>query len=217
MSLGNEIHRTTSGDVPHGRHRAAFTLLELIVVIAIIGTLASLVAPSVFRNASDAKITAARSQIEMLGIALDAFRLDVGAYPTDQEGLAALYAAPSGGGYLVGAWRGPYLRREVPRDLWNHVYRASVSSGAATYEILSFGRDGKADGEGEDADISSKSSGSGRCETDRAPSRWQEIAPEVRTLRRSGRPPPPWKQNGRQSGIRSAKEMRRVLRERRRT
>jgi len=164
VSLGNGIHCTTSGDVPHGRHRAAFTLLELIVVIAIIATLPSLVARSVFRNASDAKITAARSQIEMLGIALDAFRLDVGAYPTDQEGLAALYAAPSGGGYLVGACRGPYLRREVPRDPWNHAYvcRASVSGGAATYEILSFGRDGKADGEGEDADISSKSSGSGR-------------------------------------------------------
>lgn len=158
MSLGTR-GRPFDGTAEGWRaKRAAFTLLELIVVIAIIATLASLVAPSVFRNASDAKVTAAKSQIEMFGIALDAFRLDLGTYPSEEEGLGALVALPDAGGAVRGAWRGPYLRRDVPLDPWGHayVYRAASPNGAAEYEILSLGRDGKGAGEGEDADISSQ-------------------------------------------------------------
>ena len=101
--------------------RAGFTLIELLVVIAIIAVLAGVVAPEVLRNAGDAKAQAARSQVEMFGLALDAYRLDNDEYPTTEQGLAALRTMPVVGGRngaLPRRWRGPYLRRVVPDDPW---------------------------------------------------------------------------------------------------
>lgn len=135
--------------------RGGFTLMEMMVVLAIIGTLAMLVASNILRNVGDANVTAARSQIETLAVALDAYRLDVGAYPTTEEGLTALRVAPTGA--EARGWRGPYLRKSVPLDPWGHPY-VYVSPGARnpdSYDLYTPGRDGAPGGTGEDADITS--------------------------------------------------------------
>jgi general secretion pathway protein G len=137
------------------RRRPAFTLIELLVVIVVITLLASLVAPNVFRHVGTARDAAARAQIEMLGAALDAYRLDLGRYPTTEEGLAALVQRPAGA--TAGQWRGPYLRRGVPQDPWSHPYAYS-SPGIASqngYELLSYGADRSPGGTGDAADITS--------------------------------------------------------------
>src|SRR5690606_8588936 len=95
--------------------RAGFTLIEILVVITVISVLAALVAPNVFRHVGTAKDAAARSQIEMLGAALDAYRLDTGRYPTTEQGLAALWEEPVVEPRPTN-WRGPYLLRPVPLD-----------------------------------------------------------------------------------------------------
>lgn len=136
--------------------RAAFTLLELIVVIAIIATLAAVVAPQVFRNVGDAKTNAARTQIESFVLALEQYRIDNSIYPTSEQGLAVLRTIP-GVGELPSNWRGPYLRRTVPNDPWGrpYLYQSPGVANPDSYDLLSFGRDGKKGGTGEDADISS--------------------------------------------------------------
>lgn len=96
-------------------HRSGFTLIEIIVVIVVIALLATLVAPNVFRNLSTAKEGTARSQMEMLTAALDAYRLDNGRYPTTQQGLDALWTEPVAAP-RPRAWNGPYLRKRVPLD-----------------------------------------------------------------------------------------------------
>ena len=101
--------------------RRAFTLIELLVVIAIIATLAAVVAPQVFRNVGDAKQSAAKSQIEIFALALDAYRLDNDQYPSSDQGLAALRVTPTTGD-LPRNWRGPYLRKTVPLDPWGRPY-----------------------------------------------------------------------------------------------
>lgn len=144
----------------HQSRRAGFTLLELLVVLAIIATLAAVVAPAVLRNASDAKVQAARSQVELFGLALDAYRLDNDVYPTTEQGLAALRALPivtGADGALPRNWRGPYLRRVVPNDPWGrpYVYVAPGRANPASYDLYTLGRDGRPGGEGEDADVTS--------------------------------------------------------------
>lgn len=136
--------------------RSGFTLIELLVVIVVIGILATLVAPNVFRHVAAAKETTARSQIEMLGAALDGYRLDTGRYPTTQQGLAALWTGPTSEPRPTN-WRGPYLRKEVPLDPWQHpyVYRSPAEESRGGYDLLSYGEDGKPGGEGEAADITS--------------------------------------------------------------
>ena len=138
------------------RRRAGFTLIELLVVIVVIGTLAAVVAPDVFSHIGRSKETAARSQIELLGAALDAYRLDADGYPTTAQGLEALRREPLAEP-RPRAWRGPYLRKEVPRDPWNrpYLYRSPGTEGGWGYELVSHGRDGAPGGEGEDADIES--------------------------------------------------------------
>ena len=140
--------------------RAGFTLIELLVVIAIIAVLAGVVAPEVLRNAGDAKGQAARTQVEMFALALDAYRLDNDEYPTTEQGLAALRTMPVTGGAsgaLPTRWRGPYLRRVVPDDPWEkpYVYIAPGRVNPQSYDLYTFGRDGKVGGEGEDADVTS--------------------------------------------------------------
>ena len=121
------------------RHRSkGFTLLELLVVIVIIGLLAGYVAPRYFSQVGKSEIQVAKAQIESFGKALDQYRLETRRYPTTEEGLQALQ---------------PYLKKSVPNDPWGrpYVYRAPGDKGE--FELLSFGRDGKSGGNGEDADI----------------------------------------------------------------
>lgn len=138
----------------HSYRSTGFTLIELLVVIVVIGVLAALVGPNVFRHVGAAKDAAARSQIEMLGAALDAYRLDSGRYPTTQQGLAALWTEPSAEPRSSN-WRGPYLRKEVPLDPWQHpyVYRSPAEASRNPYDLLSYGEDGRAGGEQDAADI----------------------------------------------------------------
>lgn len=136
------------------RRRRGFTLIELLVVIAIIATLASVVAPALFGNVGEAKRAAGRAQLDVLGLALDAYRLDVGAYPSAGDGLAALRSAP-GDEAARQRWRGPYLRQEVPLDPWDRpwAYRIPGVANPASYDLYSLGRDGRIGGSGEDEDI----------------------------------------------------------------
>ncbi len=136
--------------------RPGFTLIEVLVVIVVIAVLATLVAPNVFRHVGDARSTTARTQIELLGAALDAYRLDNGRYPTTEQGLAALMQAPVREP-LAANWRGPYLRKAVPLDPWGAAYlyvSPGIQSGSG-YDLSSLGADGKPGGSGEDADITS--------------------------------------------------------------
>lgn len=136
--------------------RGGFTLIEMLVVIAIIATLAAVVGPSIFRNVGDSKVSAAKSQIELYALALGSYRLDNDVYPSGEQGLSALRIRP-----IIGDaprnWRGPYLTREVAPDPWGRPY-ILVSPGIvnpASYDLYSLGRDGKPGGDGEDADVTS--------------------------------------------------------------
>jgi general secretion pathway protein G len=130
---------------------SGFTLVELLVVMVIIGLLAALVAPRFIRQEEKAKIKAARAQIELLSTALDTFRLDVGRYPTTQEGLEALRRQPSG----LERWDGPYLRKEVPSDPWGKAYVYSGPGEHGPYDLLSYGADGTPGGDGDNRDVTS--------------------------------------------------------------
>ena len=137
-----------------GSRRTGFTLVELLVVIAIIGALSVIVAPSVYRHVSDARVTSAKTQIDILSLALEMYRQDVGAFPSTDEGLSALRTPPDGVG---AAWRGPYLSKPVPLDPWGrpYVYRYPGTISKSSFELLSLGRDGLEGGEDEDVDITS--------------------------------------------------------------
>ncbi len=138
------------------RAQRGFTLIELLVVIAVIAVLASIVAPAVFRNVGDSKVNAARSQIEIFALALGNYRIDNDAFPTTEQGLAALRTPPTLGD-LPRNWRGPYLSKVIPADPWGrpYVYVAPGVSNPESYDLYSMGRDGREGGEGEDADITS--------------------------------------------------------------
>jgi len=142
----------------HGRRpakpRAGFTLIEILVVIAVLAMLAALVAPNVFQHVGTAKDATARSQIELLGAGLDAYRLDNGRYPTTNQGLEALQVQPTTQP-MPSNWRGPYLRKAVPRDPWGnpYIYLSPGEFNPRGYDLLSLGADGELGGEGEDADV----------------------------------------------------------------
>jgi general secretion pathway protein G len=128
-----------------------FTLLELLVVIVIIGMLAAYVGPKYFSQLAKSEVTVARAQIEGFVKALDAYRLDVGRYPSSEQGLAALIARPAEGSER---WNGPYLSKAAPKDPWGraYVYRAPGAQGAP-FTLLSLGADGQPGGSGEAADL----------------------------------------------------------------
>ena len=133
-----------------------FTLIELLVVIAIIATLAAVVAPAIFRNVGDAKVNAAKSQVEIFALALDSYRIDNDAYPATDQSLTALRTLPTTGD-APRNWRGPYLRKADPLDPWGrpYLYIAPGKENPTSYDLYSLGRDGKIGGDGEDADITS--------------------------------------------------------------
>jgi general secretion pathway protein G len=133
------------------RNNKGFTLIELLVVMIIIGLLAALVGPRFIRQEEKAKVKAANAQIELLSTALDTFRLDVGRYPTSQEGLEALRTQPGG----VERWDGPYLKKEVPADPWGKPYVYKSPGDHGPFDILSYGADGTAGGDGDNRDITS--------------------------------------------------------------
>ena len=134
--------------------RPGFTLIEILVVIAVISLLAALVAPNVFKHVGTAKDATAKSQIEMLGAALDSYRLDNGRYPTSEQGLAALWETPTTEP-RPNNWRGPYLRKAVPNDPWGnpYVYLSPGENSKQGYDLMSYGADGQPGGEAEDADV----------------------------------------------------------------
>jgi general secretion pathway protein G len=137
---------------PRPRGDAGFTLVELLVVLAIIVLLAGIVAPQVLRYLGSARSEAATAQIRNIESALELFYIDNHRYPTDEEGLAALAEPPT---ELAGRWNGPYLRSaEALRDPWGNPYLYRSQGG--TVEIVSLGRDGAAEGEGEDRDVSNR-------------------------------------------------------------
>lgn len=132
------------------RQHRGFTLLELLVVLVILGLLASLVGPQVLKQVGGSKSKAAALQIAEFGTALDLFSLEVGRYPTTQEGLEALIQKPGN----VRFWNGPYLKKKVIRmDPWgnDYIYRAPGDHG--DYDLYSLGADNRDGGEGDDADV----------------------------------------------------------------
>lgn len=132
------------------RTGAGFTLLELLIALLIVGLLVGVVAQNLFGNVSKAERTAARDQIDALSKALDTYRLDMGSFPTTDQGLGALTKAPSG----ATRWKGPYLKKEVPLDPWNNPYQYKApGNNGQPYEIRSLGRDGRPGGKDEDEDI----------------------------------------------------------------
>jgi len=134
------------------RAQSGFTLIEMMVVMVIIGLLMALVGPRFIRQEEKAKVRAARAQIELLGTALDTFRLDIGRYPTTQEGLEALRQRPFG----LDRWDGPYLKKEVPPDPWGRPYYfRGPGDGGRPYDLMSYGADGGPGGDGDDRDIAS--------------------------------------------------------------
>jgi general secretion pathway protein G len=132
-------------------NKKGFTLIELLVVMVIVGLLAALVGPKLFPKLGKGKQAAAKAQIELLGQALDQFRLDTGRYPTTQEGLNALVINPT----AIENWDGPYLKKALPNDPWGKPYSYQCPGTHGEYDLFSYGRDGTPGGEGEDKDIAS--------------------------------------------------------------
>lgn len=126
-----------------------FTLLELLVVVAIIGLLVGYVAPKYFSQVGKSEVALARAQIDALGKALDQYRLDTGHYPSSQLGLEALQTRPAN----ENKWGGPYLRKAVPLDPWGNAYHYQAPGAHGDYDLYSNGKDGQPGGEGEAADI----------------------------------------------------------------
>lgn len=126
-----------------------FTLLELLVVMVIIGLLAGFVGPKYFAQIGKSEVKVARAQLDALGKALDQYRLDVGHYPTTEQGLASLATPPSN----EARWDGPYLQKAVPDDPWGNPYVFVMPGEHGEYDLLSYGRDGMPGGEGQAGDI----------------------------------------------------------------
>ncbi len=127
-----------------------FTLIELLIVMIILGLLAALVGPRMFGKAEKARQKAAKDQISLFETAIDTYRLDVGKFPTTEQGFQALRVRPAGVG---DRWDGPYLKKDIPLDPWGNPYSYKYPGEHGDYDIVSMGADGKPGGDGEDADI----------------------------------------------------------------
>lgn len=128
---------------------SGFTLLELLVVIVIIGLLAGYVGPKYFAQVGKSEVKVARAQIDAFEKALDNYRLDVGRYPNTEQGLAALEVRPDS----EARWQGPYLKKAIPLDPWGKPYQYRAPGEKGEFDLYSWGKDGQAGGEGDNADI----------------------------------------------------------------
>lgn len=138
--------------VSHGSD-SGYTLLELLVVLAIIGLLVAITVPQVMKILGGARSDAAQLQIESLSQSLDFYELDVGSYPTTEQGLQALISKPAG----VEHWRGPYVRKERNLlDPWGKAFLYTSPGKTRRYDLVTLGRDGKPGGEGDDADVTNE-------------------------------------------------------------
>jgi general secretion pathway protein G len=134
-----------------GSNGRGFTLLELLVVMVIIGMLAAFVAPRYFAQVGKSQLKSAKAQITALELALDQFRLDLGRYPTTEEGLAALDTAPAS----EPNWDGPYLKKAVPMDPWGRPFVYVQPGTHAEFDLASLGKDGRVGGSGDNSDVNS--------------------------------------------------------------
>jgi len=142
------IHNASHQTAPDRRIRG-FTLLELLVVLVILGLLVGVVAPRFFGQVGKSEVKVAKAQIKSLEDALDQYRLDVGRYPTTEQGLSALNAQPTG----ETRWQGPYLKRAVPNDPWGNPYQYRSPGEHGELDLYSLGKDGQPGGTAEAADI----------------------------------------------------------------
>ena len=129
--------------------KQGFTLIEILIVMVILGLLAALVGPKMFGKVGKSKQKAAKAQISLLETSLDTFRLDMGRYPTSEEGLEALRTKPADSE----KWDGPYIPKKVPLDPWGNPYEYQCPGEHGEYDLTSFGADGTAGGEDENKDI----------------------------------------------------------------
>jgi general secretion pathway protein G len=137
---------------PRRRGEAGFTLLELLVVLAILGLLAAIIAPQVIKYLGTSRTQTAKVQIQNVVAALELYRLDVGRYPTPQEGLKALVSAPP----TANGWNGPYLKKDSALvDPWGEVYQYHVPGEHGEVDVFSLGSDKQPGGNGEAADVGS--------------------------------------------------------------
>ena len=129
---------------------AGFTLIELLVVLVILAILGGLVGPQLMKHVGESKTKVARLQIEDLGAGLDMFTLEVGRYPTTEEGLIALVEQPSG----METWNGPYLKKKkVPKDPWGREYQYRAPGQEGPYDLFTWGADNSEGGDGENQDV----------------------------------------------------------------
>ena len=126
-----------------------FTLLELLVVLVIIGLLASIVGPMYFKEIGKSENKTAKAQIDALGKALDQYRIDTGRYPSSEQGLSALYKKPGN----EPKWSGPYLKKNIPNDPWDKPYIFKSPGEHGDYDLSTLGKDGQLGGEKESEDV----------------------------------------------------------------
>jgi general secretion pathway protein G len=139
--LGNNLRPASA--------QTGFTLMELLVVLAILGLLMSLVGPQVLNQLGGAKTKTALIQIKDLEQSLEMYKLDVGRFPSSSEGLSALVDKPGG----VAGWNGPYLKADVPQDPWKQDYQYKYPGERGELDIFTYGQNGAPGGEGEDSDV----------------------------------------------------------------
>lgn len=149
MSITKKKSNTHKHSMSRQRQKG-FSLIELLIVMVILGLLASLVGPKMFGKLGKAKRQTAKTQIEMIMAGLDSYRLDVGQYPTQQEGLEALFTNPGND-----KWSGPYLKKAVPNDPWDNPYHYQNPGEHGEVDVYSYGLDNQPGGDDENADVTS--------------------------------------------------------------